>query len=464
MKKALLIILSAALLLSCSAKKDQTAVPLDADKIAGEWSGTMKAGGQDLELAFHIKNDSGDLTAVMDSITQGVNGIIAEDVAINQTELKINFKSINAVYTASLSGTDTLEGSWKQGPGKYDLTLQRRRSALTAPMRPQDPSEPYPYKSEDVTFRNLKQDAVLAGTLTYPDSGKADYAIILISGSGSQDRNEELMNHRPFLVISDYLTREGIAVLRYDDRGFGESTGDAADATSADLATDADAAVNFMAQQDFVQVGKIGLAGHSEGGLIAPITANSNELVDFVILLAGPGVPGDKLLMSQSEAIMKAAGASEAAIKQTSEINRKVYDILLNETDDEIIKNQIIPLLQSAGLSEAQAEQQMQQLTSPWFKYFTAYNPEQELSRLSIPVLAVNGSLDLQVPAEENLTAIRKILEKSEKSDFTIKEFDGLNHLFQPAVKGLPSEYGSIEKTIAPEVLEYISSWIKTAL
>ncbi len=464
MKKALLIILSAALLLSCTAKKEQASMPVDANTIAGEWSGTMKAGGQDLELAFHIKNDKGEVTAVMDSVTQGVNGIKAEEVTLTETELKINFKSINAVYTASLTGNDTLEGSWKQGPGKYDLTLQRRKSALTAPRRPQDPAEPYPYKSVDVTFQNMKQEAVLAGTLTYPNSGTADFAVILISGSGSQDRNEELMNHRPFLVISDYLTRQGIAVLRYDDRGYGESTGDAVDATSADLATDADAAVNFMAQQDFVQVKRIGLAGHSEGGLIAPITANSNELVDFVILLAGPGVPGDELLMSQSEAIMKAAGASEAAIKQTSEINRKVYDILLNETDDEIIKNQIIPLLQSAGLSEDQAEQQMQQLTSPWFKYFTAYNPEQELIRLSIPVLAVNGSLDLQVPADENLTAISRILAKSGKSDFTIKEFDGLNHLFQTAVKGLPSEYGSIEETIAPEVLEYINSWIKNAL
>ena len=339
--------------------------------------------------------------------------------------------------------------------------------------RPQEPQKPFNYTSEDIYFTNYRADSIkLAGTLTLPKIKKNPLVAILISGSGPQNRNVELKGHKPFLVIADYLTNNGIAVLRFDDRGTDESEGDFKTATSFDFATDVEAAIAYLKTRTDVNTEKIGLIGHSEGGLIAPIVAaNPKNEVAFIILLSGPGVNGAKILETQSRRAGELAGTPEAVLIENEKLAHMIYGIILSEHDEEVIKSKITKSLNdykfknplsilAPYITDTMIEQQISVLKSPWLLNFIRTEPKDFLQKTTCPVLALNGSKDFQVLPKINLEGIKKGLEIAKNEDVTIMELEGLNHLFQTAETGSIQEYSTIEETFSPTALEIIKDWI----
>jgi pimeloyl-ACP methyl ester carboxylesterase len=441
--------------------------------IAGDWQGVLAVGGAELRILFKIQEEDDALTAVMVSLDQGGTEIPCERVTLNEADLEITVPAIMGSFTGTHSETDDrITGTWTQGGQSFPLDLERAEAASSGAPRPQDPTEPLPYRSEDVTYRNGDADVVLAGTLTLPEGTGPFPAVVLISGSGPQNRNEELMNHRPFLVLADHLTRQGIAVLRFDDRGVGESTGDFAAATSEDFATDALAGVHFLKTRAEIDEGAIGLVGHSEGGLIAPMVASGSSEVSFIVLLAGPGVSGDSILYLQGALIARAEGVPEETIAERLATQRKLLTAIRDAPDEssaqqraaEILHESVAALSaeerEARGATEERIEAEVHQLTSPWFRFFLAYDPVPALRGVTVPVLALNGTLDLQVPWEENLAAIRHALEEGGNADVEIRAMEGQNHLFQTAGTGSPSEYAKIEETMSPMTLQAVADWI----
>lgn len=321
-------------------------------------------------------------------------------------------------------------------------------------------------------FENKNANITLAGTLTYPKEGENFPVVILVSGSGPQNRNEELLGHKPFLVIADFLTRNGIAVLRYDDRGVGKSTGDFSSATTLDFVGDALSAVDFLKSKDQINKNLIGIIGHSEGGLIAPLAAVQSDDVAFIIMMAGPGLRGKEILVLQTELILSANGEPEDEIKKGAGLNEQLYGILLSEKDSASVSSQLRDVFERAyiemtdkektqiGSKDIFMERQFSMMQSPWFKYFLAYDPYETLTKVSCPVLAINGEKDLQVPSKENLAMIEKAFKEAEKENYKLVELPGLNHLFQTAKTGSPMEYSTIEETISPSALNVIKDWI----
>lgn len=340
--------------------------------------------------------------------------------------------------------------------------------------RSQEPKAPFNYTSEDITFVNSKAENItLAGTLTLPKNVKKPAVAILISGSGPQNRNSELLGHKSFLVLSDYLTNNGIAVLRYDERGIGASEGDFKKASTFDLTLDVEAAVTYLKTRKDINTKKIGLIGHSEGGLIAPIVASRNKSIAFIVLLGGPGVNGQKVLETQSWKIAELSGASPEVLEFNKKITSIGYNVINTENDTEKqklgIENGLKAYkasLEKEGSSFAQyisdplITQLTMQLTNHWLQTFVKIDPKPYLENTKCPVLAINGSKDIQVLPEVNLPAIKKHLETANNKDVTIKELDGLNHLFQKAETGLLNEYATIEETFSPTALVIIKDWI----
>jgi uncharacterized protein len=371
-----------------------------------------------------------------------------------------------------LKGDTAMEGYWSQGNFNTSLALKKLPGAFTL-RRPQEPHEPFPYKSEDVVFVNKTAGVELAGTLTIPE-GKGPFpAIVLVSGSGPQNRNEEIFNHKPFWVIADYFTRNGIAVLRYDDRGINKSKGNFKTATTFDFADDAEAGFNFLMSRNEIDHEKIGIAGHSEGGMIAPVIAARNNNVRFIILLAGPGLKGRTVITRQSSLIARSFGESDGKIDTANAINDKIYNIIEAETDSLVVAQKIRQVLMESlemvkGISKEEKEkyvknidQTIRQVDRKWFRTFLMFNPVTYLSKVKCPVLALAGSLDIQVSPDENLNAILDVMEKTGNRFYQIKKLPELNHLFQHAKTGLPSEYNHIEETFAPEALQIMLEWIK---
>jgi hypothetical protein len=375
-------------------------------------------------------------------------------VTLTGSTLRITAPLLLAEYNGTVQNDTLIEGTWKQGPNTIPLNLAKLKAAFTI-IRPQEPKPPFPYTSEDVTLKNDKFSINLAGTLTLP-SGKGPFpAVVLITGSGAQNRNEELMGHKPFMVIADYLTRNGIAVLRYDDRGVGKSQGVYATSTSADLATDAEAAFNFLKENASINPKAIGLLGHSEGGLITPIVAASNPGVSFIVSLAGPGVTGEKIIIRQSEDIGRLSGMTEDAIEESKETNKKLYEVLKREKDNEKAESEILALykklVEVKTTSTEETEKEVNKLKATfgassytWLRYFIMTDPVIFWKKVNCPVLALNGEKDLQVDADENLEAIEKALKSSGNKSVKIIKLPGLNHLFQHCDTGLPVEYGNI--------------------
>jgi len=439
--------------------------------LEGSWAGTLKISNVELRIVFNvIKDASGKLLANLDSPDQGAYGIAVDEVIVKGDSIKFIVGVVKGFYAGKIF-PDSLKiaGVWNQGGMALPLDL-RKTEKLIKPKRPQEPKEPFPYRSEEIKFVNTEAGDTLAGTLTLPDEAGPFTAVILVTGSGPQNRNEELLGHKPFLVLADYLTRKGIAVLRYDDRGIGESTGDFTKATSEDFADDAIAAVEFLkARKD---INKIGVAGHSEGGIIAPMAAVQSEDVDFIVLMAGTGIRGDSILMLQTELIMRASGSDEATISRDLGIYRQIYSILVSNNDDEAIKQDLSAILDDSykylteeekvevGTKEQMIEMQLNVLLGKWFRYFIKYDPYPTLKKVKCPVLAINGEKDLQVPPKENLSAIEKALKEGGNKNYKIVEMPGLNHLFQKSETGSPTEYGNIEETFSKEAMKVIADWI----
>ena len=449
----------------------QDPAPADSSDFAGNWIGTLDAGAAQLRLRFVITEGDEGLSATLFSIDQGNTEIPVETVTTNGDTISMSMPLVGASYTGGLSTEEgRITGTFAQGGASFPLVLERAPAgeveAAGPVRRPQDPEEPYPYLAEDVTFANREEGHTLAGTFTRPATGGPFPAVVLISGSGPQDRDEALMGHRPFLVLADHLTRRGIAVLRYDDRGVGKSTGDFASATTEDFATDALAGVAYLKSRDDVDPGAIGLAGHSEGGVIAPMAAVQSSEVSYIVLMAGTGVNGEQILYAQAELIARAAGASEAAIAENRERQGRIFEVLKTEGDQERAVEQIRAILMgpdrdgSGSAREQVLEAEIQRVNSPWFRFFLTYEPAEMLEQVTVPVLAINGEKDLQVPREANLRAIEEALQRGGNTLYEIHALPDLNHLFQHAETGAPGEYQAIEETWSPEAMELIADWI----
>jgi len=434
-----------------------------AQDITGQWNGLLDAGGQKLRIVFNITDTEEGLEATMDSPDQSAFGLEVRSVNFEdgQLELVSDFPAIE--YVAELKD-GVLDGVFKQGGYEFPLDLQREELAAPVYNRPQEPKEPFPYRVEEDVFANPQAGIKLAGTLTLPEGDGTFPAVVMISGSGAQNRG-----HKPFLVIADHLTRNGIAVLRYDDRGVGGSGGNHSTATSVDFDSDAASAVSFLKERK--DIGPIGLIGHSEGGLIAPMVAVESNDVEFIVLLAGPGLRGDEILIMQEELIMRGHGTSEEDLELSRDLNRRIYDLILESEDIESIKPELTSLLKESldsgatQIPEGTDKEKLltltlDTLTNDWMVFFIKHDPVPVLEEIRIPVLALNGSNDLQVPSKENLEAIAKALEKAGNKDFTIIEYPGLNHLFQESETGMPDEYIKIEQTFSPEVLDDMTNWI----
>ncbi|AAM06307.1 alpha/beta hydrolase family protein [Methanosarcina acetivorans] len=448
------------------------------EEVEGLWMGSLEVqGGLELRLLFNISTMlDGSINATMDSLDQGVSGISVDTVTYKDGNLRLGAKSVGGVFEGTLKEDGkTLEGEWKQAELTLPLVLDRIEEKPDT-RREQDPVKPYPYDEEEVVYENTAAGVTLAGTLTLPRSEGLFPAVILITGSGAQNRDEEIMGHRPFLVLSDYLTRRGIAVLRVDDRGVGGSTGGFSQATTEDFAGDVLSGIEYLKSREEIDPSRIGLIGHSEGGLIAPIVAVESPDVAFIVLMAGTGIPGEEILYLQNDLISRAEGVDNETIAQNIALMKSMYSVVKEEQDDTIAAEKLRKLImdevanmseeekQNSGYSEASSDTwvnaSVQTLLSPWMRFFLTYDPSSTLMRVTCPVLAINGEKDLQVPPGENLKAIDEALKAGGNEDYTVKELPGLNHLFQTAQTGSPFEYATIEETISPTALEVIGDWI----
>ncbi|MGA3020263.1 MAG: alpha/beta fold hydrolase, partial [Bryobacteraceae bacterium] len=339
--------------------------------IDGTWQGALDTGAGTLRLVVHLSSTKDGLTATMDSPDQGASGLPVSLVKRDGSAFTLEMKALGVKFDGIISKyLSTIVGNYTHGGGSLPLVLTRgAAAAAAAPRRPQNPVKPYPYREEDVTYENQAAGIRLAGTLTIPQ-GKGPFpAVALITGSGPHDRDEALMDHKPFLVLADYLTRRGIAVLRTDKRGTAKSGGVYATATTADFATDTEAAIAYLKTRPEVDARKIGLIGHSEGGVIAPMVAARNKDVAFIVMMAGPGVPGDQIIVAQVVAINEAAGMSHEQAQQAGQMQRKTLDLVEQEKDETVLKQKLRDLL-GPGLPDAQFETVYRQLTSAWYRYF----------------------------------------------------------------------------------------------
>lgn len=447
------------------------AVASFAQGVTGDWYGLLKVPGGQLHLVMHVTKTDAGYTATMDSPDQKALGIPMDKVSFIDNQLAIGWSAGGMTYTGTfLPDSNKVNGTFKQGPGSYPLNLSREKSGVAAD-RPQDPKE-FPYHQEEVQFTNSKAGNQLFGTLTLPSTGKPKRIVVLISGSGPQNRNSEvaLINHRPFLVLSDYLTRNGIGVLRYDDRGVGKSNGDFSSATSADFADDAEAGVNYILSRPDLKSVAVGLIGHSEGGMIAPMVAARNKNVKFVVLLAGPGIPITELMVKQNEDMMLLGGANNESINTAKGTIRTVYGVVISNPtlSNSLLKQKIDSTLSVSYLKTNTGGAGGAKLTSndfaavltPWFRYFLAYKPADNLVKLKCPVLALNGTLDKQVNAEANLAGIQAALTKAGNKRFEAVAMPGLNHLFQTTSTGSPNEYAELTETFSPVALAKVTTWI----
>ena len=446
------------------------------------WTGILNAGGQKIELRLHLTQAADkSYTSNWDVPLQKAKGISSSKTEWNNNQLTIEIKMIGGSYIGTLNAAgDTIQGTWTQSGMNFPLTLTPFKEGQTTPVvvKPQTPKAPLAYGIKDFVYEGVQTKLSYGATLTYPNDNEKHPLIILITGSGRQDRDETIFDHKPFAVIADYLTKKGFVVLRVDDRGAGKSTGDFSQSTTADFALDVEEHIHYAKTLSMVDPNKIGLLGHSEGGLIAPMVAAGNKSVAFVILMAGPGVPITALMASQNEMVLKSAGIEKAAIDAYLPLYKDIMQacIIANDKPAAIAKaNELTKVwfdktdknfvkATTNILSEADIQKfataMAETLSTKWWKYFAAYDPQPALQKLKCPVLAINGSADIQVPAIPNLRGIETKLKKGGNKHVTVKQFEGLNHLFQKCTKCTVAEYGELATTIEPEVLETIGDWL----
>ena len=466
MRGPVLLLLGAALLLAAPPLSSAEPAP------AGHFEGAITVMGRDLEIKVDFKTAQGGLAATMDIPVQGAIGLPLSSVRFDTPKIRFELSAGPGVaaFDGEVKG-DEIAGKFLQAGAEGTFRLKRG-----AAVKPEPPKEaPPPYKQEEVKFKNGDQ-ATLAGTLTLPATGGPHPAVVLITGSGPQNRDEEIFGFKPFKLLADHLTRNGIAVLRYDDRGVGASTGSASQATSEDFSLDAAAAVAFLRTRPEIDTARIGLLGHSEGGIVAPMVAARKGGIAFVVMMSGMGVIGEKILLDQAELIGRAEGSSEKDLAREKELQQRIFAAVRSGKgwDEARAEVKKAALARVAEMPEAQRktipdpdkyadmmiEGQLSMAKSPWFRFFLDYDPALALENLKCPVLALFGEKDLQVPAEPNRKAVVAALAKGGNADVTVKVFPGANYLYQAAVTGGVSEYATLKKEFVPGFLVTISQWI----
>ena len=456
-KTSFLLLIAIPLLLACSGQK-QTG------KVTGIWQGRLQFPGFESRIAFQIvKSAHGQLTAVMLKPDENDDQIPVTRIKIENESIHFEIDSLKMTFDGKMDTPgQTIAGQWRQGQLAQPLTL-RRVDKIEKPARPQTPRPPFPYHIKEVSFVNKAGRAVLAGTLTWPEQGTAFPALILISGGGKHDRDYTIARHKPFLVIADYLSRRGIAVLRFDERGADGSTGDRSQATIEDIALDVLAGVDLLKTNQYFKVSRIGLLGHSEGGMIAELAAAKSKDVAFIITLGTPGLPGYEYQLQFEETSSRALGMNERRIKARLGFQKQVFDILLNEPDTAVARQKLDRLLSfiRPPLPAEKKKASLNRFLSPWFRYNLDYDPAAVLQKLNCPVLAIFGEKDLHVPPARNADAVKAALQAGGNPDYSVLVLPDLNHFFQTNKEGIVFNYGKIEETISPEVLELIENWVK---
>lgn len=443
--------------------------------LSGSWYGTLDAMGQKLPLVIHLSDSTGIWKGTLDSPKQKANGIPMSTVTVNGKKLRFTIDKLQASYEGEMNDSMVILGKFKQGMFSAKLSFNQQDTLLPETKKLQDPIEPVPYLQEEVLIHNPAGSFSLSGTLTHPEQERVikTPCVILITGSGPQDRNEEILGHRPFLVLADRLTRSGYGVLRMDDRGTGKSEGVFNGATSADFATDIEAAITFVKTLPYIDTQKIILMGHSEGGMIANMVAAKHPEVYGVISLAGPGVLGSTLLIEQQVLISNAVGASKKELEQIRSFTESFYPVLTLDSIQIVKKNAEVFLTKYAKTIKRKAlsengitsrkdwvKMNMDAYVNPWMLYFLNYEPMIDLKKINCHYLALNGTTDLQVPAKMNLEAIARYCNPSAGKIKEIKALDGLNHMFQPSATGSPNEYGSNEITFDNTAIQEILNFL----
>ena len=443
--------------------------------LSGNWYGTLDAMGQKLPLVLHLTDSAGIWKGTLDSPKQKANDIQMSTVTVNGKKLRFTINKLQASYEGELNDSMVICGNFKQGTFNAELRFNQQEIPQLETKKLQDPKEPIPYVQDEVTIYNPTGDFNLSGTLTHPEQEKLikTPCVILITGSGPQDRNEEILGHRPFLVLADRLTRSGYGVLRMDDRGTAQSEGVFNGATSKDFATDIESAIAFVKTLSYIDTQKIILMGHSEGGIIANMVAAKHPEVYGVISLAGPGVLGSTLLTEQQLLIAKSIGATANELKELKTFSLEFYPLLTLDSIDQVRKNaadflkQFIKKGKNKELKKSSKEEQEEWIklnldayVNPWMLYFLNYNPMVDLKKINCHYLALNGTTDLQVPAQMNLEAIASYCNPRAGKIKEIKALNGLNHLFQPSATGSPNEYGSNEITFDNTAIQEILNFL----
>jgi pimeloyl-ACP methyl ester carboxylesterase len=445
---------------------------LYSQEIIGSWTGSLKIQETSLRLVFNVSMKDSVLISTFDSPDQGAFGLPTTRTTYSESDKKLEIIASGlGIFYRGILENDSIVGTFNQGGIPFPLTL--RKTIKEVVHKPQTPIEPLPYISEEVTISDNSQNKVsLSGTLTLPDSTGIFPAIILIAGSGPNDRDETIFGHKPFYVISDYLTRNGFAVLRYDKRGVGKSTGDYSKATISDFVTDASNALEYLKSRKGIDSSKIGMLGHSEGGIIAPMVASKSSDVKFMVLLAAPGTKGIEIVLDQNENSLKHQGIEPETINRLQLTNREIFESLLvwsgSENDRTALRDRLsylweqLPILIKLKLEkEPYLRAQFNAMITPGYRSFLSTDPKDYLSLVSCPVLAINGENDVQVPALKNLEAIKHHIQKGGNYKVETKSYPLLNHLFQESITGQPDEYGKIDQTISPQVLSDITNWVK---
>jgi len=447
---------------------------------SGNWNGTLNVAGE-LRLVLHITQlPDGSYSGTLDSPDQNASGIKCDTVTIAAGDaLNFTINKLRVSYTGKLLNDSTLSGTFTQGVN-VPLNFNRTGTPFIARqiIRPQTPKPPFPYRSEEVIYN--ANGLQYGGTITIPQGSGPFPAVVLITGSGQQDRDETIFNHKPFAVLADTLTRNGFIVLRVDDRGKGNSSGNFAASTSADFAQDVNASVNYLKTRREVNDKKIGLLGHSEGGMIAPMVASSRKDINFMVLLAAPGVKITDLMAEQNAAVLRSAGLDSSLAESYKPVYTQIINAIVSAPDTTAAMNNALNILNSwqaktdtatlKKLGFLKPDDNKQYIGSmiavaytPWFKYFIAFDPQVYLTRLKkVKVLALNGSRDIQVVSKQNLPAVRSALVQGSTKKFEVKELPGLNHLFQTCKKCTVMEYGQLQETIASVALQAITGWLNT--
>jgi fermentation-respiration switch protein FrsA (DUF1100 family) len=430
-----------------------------APSLEGDWDGVITAGPNvAIPIVLHVHGAA----ATLDSPSQGASGIPTEFSQAGR-QIILDVARVQGRFLGTLSDDGArLAGEWSQAGARMPLAFERRKAGLalndSQPERPQTPKPPFPYRTLDIAFAGGVADVTLAGTLTLPAGDGPFAAVVLIAGSGPNDRDETLFGHKPFWVLADALSRRGLAVLRYDKRGTGKSSGNYAAAVTADFTSDTQAAVNWLRTQPQIRANRIGVLGHSEGGIIAPRVAVADPTIAFVVMMAGPGTPGDRIIMEQVRLNAVGAGTAPDRITAILAMQRRLLSAVEQSSDAAQALTAATAILIESGMPPEMATGRARILASPWYRAFLIDDPAPTLARLRQPLLAIGGSLDTQVPASENLAAIRAAATLS--TDVTVRELAGLNHLFQAAKTGAFAEYVTIEETMSPAVLDLLGEWI----